>query len=96
MSVVDGKYTYGDTRTEAQKQAFFVAIKQVLEQLAEHQPIDDITIVGHRDLSPDKNGNGKIETREWVKVCPTFDAIEEYGWIVGNKGLERYGHAKNY
>ena len=30
-------------------------------------------VVGHRDLSPDLNGNGKIEPHEWVKSCPCFD-----------------------
>lgn len=30
-------------------------------------------IVGHRDLSPDKNGNGVVEPQEWLKTCPGFD-----------------------
>lgn len=30
---------------------------------------------GHRDLSPDKNGDGIIEPYEWMKACPTFDVI---------------------
>lgn len=30
-------------------------------------------IVGHRDLSPDKDGDGKIEKHEWLKTCPGFD-----------------------
>lgn len=30
-------------------------------------------ICGHRDLSPDKNGNGHIEPFEWLKTCPGFD-----------------------
>lgn len=89
-------YKYGDTRTKEQKEAFLTVIKLVLEELKKHQDIDDITIVGHRDLSPDLNGNGKIESREWVKVCPTFDAIEEFGWICGKKALERLKNRKNY
>lgn len=28
---------------------------------------------GHRDLSPDGNGNGHIEPFEWLKTCPGFD-----------------------
>lgn len=32
-----------------------------------------IAVVGHRDLSPDINGDGKIEPCEWLKTCPGFD-----------------------
>ncbi len=28
---------------------------------------------GHRDLSPDGNGNGLVEPFEWTKTCPGFD-----------------------
>lgn len=31
------------------------------------------TILGHRDLSPDKDHDGKIEPQEWLKSCPGFD-----------------------
>jgi len=30
-------------------------------------------VLGHRDLSPDLNGNGVIEPDEWTKTCPGFD-----------------------
>lgn len=30
-------------------------------------------VCGHRDLSPDLNGNREIEPEEWVKQCPCFD-----------------------
>lgn len=30
-------------------------------------------ICGHRDLSPDKNGNGLVEPFEWLKTCPGFN-----------------------
>jgi N-acetylmuramoyl-L-alanine amidase len=30
-------------------------------------------VLGHRDLSPDLNGNGIIEPMEWQKQCPCFD-----------------------
>jgi len=33
-------------------------------------------IVGHRDLSPDLDGDGIIEPHEWLKECPCFDAGE--------------------
>jgi N-acetyl-anhydromuramyl-L-alanine amidase AmpD len=39
-----------------------------------------ISIKGHRDYSPDLNGNGIIERNEWIKTCPGFDVV---GWIKG-------------
>lgn len=33
-------------------------------------------VCGHRDLSPDLNGNGEIEPREWIKTCPGFDVAD--------------------
>lgn len=30
-------------------------------------------VCGHRDLSPDLNGNGTAEPNEWLKTCPGFD-----------------------
>lgn len=32
-----------------------------------------ISIVGHRDLSPDVNGDGRITSIDWLKTCPGFD-----------------------
>ncbi len=36
-------------------------------------------ILGHRDLSPDLNHDGKIQPGEWLKTCPGFDAGFELG-----------------
>lgn len=91
-----GKYIYGDTRTQAQIDSFYSAIEWVYKELSKTQQIDDIPIVGHRDLSKDLNKNGKVEEREWVKVCPTFDVIEEFGWMSGNKGLNRLKDRATY
>lgn len=33
-------------------------------------------VVGHRDLSPDIDGDGIIEKHEWIKNCPCFDASD--------------------
>ena len=30
-------------------------------------------VCGHRDLSPDANGSGQVESFEWIKTCPGFD-----------------------
>ena len=59
-----------DNRTDEQKHAMF----NKLISLSEKYP--DATILGHRDLSPDKNGNGVIEPSEWIKYCPSFDVRE--------------------
>ena len=34
-------------------------------------------VCGHRDLSPDRNGNGLIEPFEWLKTCPGF-SVEKW------------------
>lgn len=36
-------------------------------------------VLGHRDLSPDLDQDGKIEQHEWLKTCPGFDASYELG-----------------
>ena len=59
-----------DTRTPAQKAAM---AKYVREFHAAHP---DVRIIGHRDLSPDLNGNGIIEPCEWMKACPSFEVSD--------------------
>ena len=61
-----------DNRTEEQKAAMCF----LLQQLKERYP--KAAIRGHRDFSPDLNGNGVIEPFEWIKNCPCFNAMEEY------------------
>ncbi|HKQ24076.1 MAG TPA: N-acetylmuramoyl-L-alanine amidase [Burkholderiales bacterium] len=39
-----------------------------------------IRIRGHRDFSPDLDGDGVIERNEWLKICPGFDVSE---WLAG-------------
>ena len=56
-----------DTRTDAQK----ASLEKLLRELRGSYPI--AIIRGHRDLSPDKNGNGVVEPHEWLKMCPCFD-----------------------
>jgi len=45
----------------------------------EYKDVDDIC--GHRDLSPDVDGDGEVEQHEWVKDCPCFDVRE---FIINN------------
>lgn len=49
------------------------SLKALLTDLVAAYP--NAKVVGHRDLSPDKNGNGKIDPWERVKECPCFDVI---------------------
>lgn len=42
-------------------------------------------VLGHRDLSPDQNGDGIITSDEWLKDCPCFDVRR---WLYG-KGVDQ-------
>lgn len=66
----DGKTK--DTRTEKQKKALLALLKDLKKLYPKAK------IIGHRDTSPDRNGNGIIEPFEWIKGCPCFDAKTEY------------------
>lgn len=66
---VDEKGRPQDNRTAEQT----LALKQLLAELAKKYP--HAKICGHRDLSPDKDGDGIIEPHEHIKACPCFDAI---------------------
>jgi N-acetylmuramoyl-L-alanine amidase len=39
-----------------------------------------ISIKGHRDYSPDLNGDGQVTKNEWIKICPGFSVSD---WING-------------
>ena len=59
-----------DTRTNAQKRVLY----QVIMDLQREYTI--LQVLGHRDTSPDLNGDGVIEPYEYVKACPCFDVRE--------------------
>ena len=61
-----------DTRTPAQNHS----LKQLIEILKVLSPKAEIK--GHRDLSPDLDGDGVIESHEWLKSCPCFSVSE---WV---------------
>lgn len=69
---IDSSGNATDNRTEAQKKA----LRQLLANLKKKYP--DAVVQGHRDFSPDTNGNGKVDAWERIKECPCFDAKEEY------------------
>lgn len=55
-----------DRFTPAQWQA----LRELVASL--HLRYPDARILGHRDLSPDRNANGVVEPAEWLKTCPGF------------------------
>ena len=62
-----------DTRTEWQRHSLRVLVRAL------KMDYPDARVVGHRDLSPDVNGNGEVEPMEWTKECPCFE-VEREGW----------------
>ena len=68
-----------DTRTSEQKKA----LEFLLTRLVAMFP--SATIKGHRDHSPDLNGDGIVEPWEFIKECPCFNAMEEYKFLCHGK-----------
>ena len=72
----DGKAK--DTRTPEQK----ASLIKLINELCAKYPI--VELLGHRDTSPDLNGNGEIEPFEWIKACPCFSPMDEHKSFVKN------------
>jgi N-acetylmuramoyl-L-alanine amidase len=68
-----------DTRTAAQRATMVRLTKLAIEKYGLQ------LVLGHRDLSPDRDHDGVVEPFEWVKVCPCFNAAIEYGPLLGGK-----------
>lgn len=64
-----------DTRTPEQRAVLLLLVAQLLEKFPGSR------VCGHRDLSPDRNGNGEIEPEEWIKSCPCFEVKKEFTTI---------------
>lgn len=73
---IDANEKGADNRTDAQKKA----LRQLLANLKRKYP--EAIIQGHRDFSPDTNGNGIVDPWERIKECPCFDAKKEYSEII--------------
>lgn len=65
-----------DTRTPEQK----LSLTNLVNKLCDEYPITEI--IGHRDASPDRNGDGVISRNEWIKQCPCFDVRAEFPIVV--------------
>ncbi|MDE6348025.1 MAG: N-acetylmuramoyl-L-alanine amidase, partial [Bacteroides sp.] len=61
-----------DTRTPEQRTVLRLLVAQLLRRFK-----GNVRVCGHRDLSPDLNGNGTVEPNEWLKACPCFDVSTE-------------------
>lgn len=64
-----------DTRTYQQKDSLYKLVRELMKMY----PIKEVK--GHRDYSPDTNGDGVISKYEWIKGCPCFevsDFMKEY------------------
>lgn len=75
-----------DDRTSAQK----VQMEKLLLELCSDSILGPVPIMGHRDLSPDIDGNGIITPDEWTKLCPSFDVAE---WL---QGIDFYNKLVDY
>ena len=53
----------------------YASLRRLLDNLKSNH--GDADILGHRDYSPDLNGDGVIDKFEWVKHCPCFD-VEDF------------------
>lgn len=69
---IDAQGRAVDNRTPEQRNA----LRTQLRVLLTHYP--GARILGHRDISPDRNANGRVDACERIKACPCFDAAEEY------------------
>ncbi|WP_180131948.1 N-acetylmuramoyl-L-alanine amidase [Rhodoferax sp. BLA1] len=70
----DGKYT------TAQWRALAYVVRELTDTYAIQLKLptrngDTVSggVCGHRDLSPDANGDGQVTAVEWLKTCPGFD-----------------------
>lgn len=66
---IDKKGKAVDNFTDAQKEA----LRYLIVKLAFKYNILAENVKGHRDWSPDLNGDGKITSNEFIKQCPCFD-----------------------
>ena len=69
---LDARGNPKDTRTPEQHSALHLLVYQLLQQFR------NARVCGHRDLSPDLDGDGKVEPWEWVKQCPCFEVSKEF------------------
>lgn len=72
MGGIDAQGNAVDNRTPEQKASLVKLLKELKGRYSKAE------ILGHRDISPDTNGNGIVDPWERIKECPCFDAKVEY------------------
>ena len=73
---IDNQHPKGiDNRTPEQKAALFDLLTKLKLKYK------DAMILGHRDISPDRDHNGIVDPWERIKECPCFDAMKEFSEI---------------
>jgi Negative regulator of beta-lactamase expression len=72
---IDAKNKAVDNRTPEQKKTLLDILTRLKQKYTE------AIIMGHRDISPDKNHNGIVDPWERIKECPCFNAKTEYANI---------------
>lgn len=80
----DGK-TPKDTRTPAQK----ASLGRLVDEYRALHP--RARVCGHRDLSPDRDGDGVVRSHEWIKACPCFDVAR---WLGEREAAGRAGQGQ--
>jgi len=53
------------------------SLRYILTNLKSVYGIKDENIKGHRDWFGDSNGDGVVDSRDWLKECPCMDIQEE-------------------
>ncbi len=49
------------------------SLRELVSTLSGALGVQECNIRGHRDWYPDHNGDGIIDSRDWLKECPCFD-----------------------
>lgn len=57
----------------------WATLRNLIANLKQQYPT--ASVLGHRDYSPDLDGDGVVERNEWLKICPGFDVKT---WLAGS------------
>ena len=69
-------YIERDGKINSMRPSEKVSLRALVKVLRQLYPTIN-RVVGHRDLSADRNGDGVITPDEWTKQCPCFDVASE-------------------